>query len=158
MKKCVCSAEGIHSLLCRWDFGFVTVLSPSAFFPCTVYASFCLLLFIKLGICVVSDCPGLIGVYTRRPDYPCGDKLLCLFIYFCSLNLLLLCVCVWMGMEGRVRSPACVWRLMAVFLKFVLSYFHVGSRNRTSGSGHMVHAVTLSHLVNPFMYFEVIFV
>lgn len=116
MKKCVCSAEGIHSLLCCWDFGFVTVLFPSAFFPCTVYASFCLLLFIKLGICVLSDCPGLIGVYTRRPDYPCGDKLLCLFIYFCSLNLLLLCVCVWMGMEGCVRSPACVWRLKAVLL------------------------------------------
>lgn len=46
---------------------------------------------------------------------------------------------------------------LLLLLKLVL-FFYVGSRNRTSGSGHMVHAVTLSHLVNPFMYFEVIFV
>jgi hypothetical protein len=63
-----------------------------------------------------------------------------------------------MCMEGHVCAPACVWRLKVVFFKLVLSYFYVGSRNGTCGSGPTVHAVTRSHLVNPSMYFEVIFV
>lgn len=39
-------------------------------------------------------------------------------------------------MEGHACATACAWKLKEIFVKFVLSYLYVGSRNRTHGSGH----------------------
>lgn len=39
-------------------------------------------------------------------------------------------------MEGHACATAYVWKLKDIFVKFVLSYLYVGSRNWTHGSGH----------------------
>lgn len=75
-------------------------------------------------------------------------ELSCLFLIF--VFYFLLCV---IYMEGHACATACVWKLKDIFVKFVLSYLNVGSRNRTHGSGHWTLGCYSEPFYQPFHVF-----